>query len=154
MFMVFLNGRWVQVSPFRGAKTTVQLALQRDTGSGGYWVDGKKAESLGRGPPPLPFNKELRGHGSFNLLGTNFGEDEVTFWKAWGSLGVWGFDPQTSPFQVIVTHHHTSLWIVASAQQCLICLICLCMFDIYFPRQTNLFGWCLSLTTPRGARAS
>eukprot|EP00913_Durusdinium_trenchii_P028205 g26440.t2 len=41
-------------SPKQGAETSVMLALEKTKTSGGYWVDGKKAESLGRGPPPLP----------------------------------------------------------------------------------------------------
>ncbi|CAK9101979.1 unnamed protein product [Durusdinium trenchii] len=51
-------------SPKQGAETSVMLALEKTKTSGGYWVDGKKAESLGRGPPPLPFNKELGVEGS------------------------------------------------------------------------------------------
>ena len=51
-------------SPRQGAETSVQLALGGDqTSTGGYWVDGKKAESLGRGASPLPFNKELAVEG-------------------------------------------------------------------------------------------
>jgi len=49
-------------SPRQGAETSVQLA--REDSTGGYWVDGKKAESLGRGASPLPFNKELAVEGS------------------------------------------------------------------------------------------
>lgn len=50
-------------SPRQGAETSVQLALGDDS-NGGYWVDGKKAESLGRGASPLLFNKELAVEGS------------------------------------------------------------------------------------------
>ncbi|CAJ1373773.1 unnamed protein product [Effrenium voratum] len=52
-------------SPEQGAETSVLLATAAaGRASGGYWVDGKRAESLGKGASPLPLNKELAVEGT------------------------------------------------------------------------------------------